>query len=160
MLYGYPPFSSDSRQTTKLRIVNWRQTLRFPSKPRISTEARDLLERLICDHQNRLGANGAGAVKAHPFFKTIDWATLRSSQPPWTPALQSPTDTSCFEDIPPEKAVPMTTSNRPRTSRRRPATHTTRGVLTGPRRRAVRCGGSNCSAARHARRPDQRRDVE
>jgi len=25
MLYGYPPFISDSRQNTKIRIVNWRQ---------------------------------------------------------------------------------------------------------------------------------------
>jgi hypothetical protein len=114
MLYGFPPFSSDSRQTTKLRIVNWRQTLRFPSKPRISTDARDLLERLICDHQNRLGANGgAMAVKAHPFFRGIDWATLRTSPAPWKPQLQSAIDTSCFEDIPPGKAVPLPTPPKP-----------------------------------------------
>jgi len=107
MLFGYPPFSSDSRQTTKLKIVNWRETLRFPSKPKVSAEARDLIERLICDHQNRLGANGADEVKAHPFFRGIDWATLRSSSPPYRPELKSPTDTSCFDEVPPEKAVPL-----------------------------------------------------
>ena len=106
MLYGYPPFSSDSRQTTKLRIVNWRQTLRFPSKPRTSPDARDLLERLICDHQNRLGANGAEEVKAHAFFRGIDWTALRASTAPWIPELKSATDTTYFEDVPPEKAVP------------------------------------------------------
>ncbi|KAF9437280.1 hypothetical protein BGZ76_001342 [Entomortierella beljakovae] len=55
MLYGYPPFISKSRHTTRLKIINWRQTLRFPSKPRVSREVQDLIEKLICEKEFRLG---------------------------------------------------------------------------------------------------------
>ncbi|KAF9582515.1 hypothetical protein BGW38_000111 [Lunasporangiospora selenospora] len=55
MLYGYPPFISKSRHTTRLKIINWRQTLRFPAKPKVSREVQDLIEKLICEKEFRLG---------------------------------------------------------------------------------------------------------
>ncbi|KAK3825446.1 MAG: kinase-like protein [Benniella sp.] len=55
MLYGYPPFISKSRHTTRLKIINWRQTLRFPAKPKVSREVQDLIEKLICEKESRLG---------------------------------------------------------------------------------------------------------
>ncbi|KAI9095817.1 kinase-like domain-containing protein [Phlyctochytrium arcticum] len=55
MLYGFPPFCSKNRQHTKMKIVNWRQTLRFPAEPKVSREAQDLIMRLICDKENRIG---------------------------------------------------------------------------------------------------------
>ncbi|KAJ3280277.1 hypothetical protein HK104_000776, partial [Borealophlyctis nickersoniae] len=55
MLYGFPPFCSKNRHQTKLKIVNWKQTLRFPNEPMVSREAQDLIGRLCCDKEDRLG---------------------------------------------------------------------------------------------------------
>jgi len=100
-IFGYPPFCSENRQTTKLKIINWQKTFRFPQKPKVSDDVKDLISKLICDPQDRLGRNGADEVKKHPFFKTIDWDNLYRQQPPWVPELTSPTDTSCFDEIKP-----------------------------------------------------------
>jgi serine/threonine-protein kinase LATS1/2 len=62
MLYGYPPFVSKSRHLTRQKILNWRQTLRFPPKPRISREAQDFIGRLICDRDDRLGSQALASV--------------------------------------------------------------------------------------------------
>ncbi|BGP16554.1 hypothetical protein JCM10213v2_004556 [Rhodosporidiobolus nylandii] len=56
MLYGYPPFVSKSRPETKQKILNWRASLRFPSRPRISREAQDFIMSLICEPDQRLGS--------------------------------------------------------------------------------------------------------
>ncbi|GAA6063330.1 hypothetical protein JCM10212_003916 [Sporobolomyces blumeae] len=58
MLYGYPPFVSKSRQQTRQKILNWRQSLRFPAKPRVSREAQDLILSLLCEKEARLGSRG------------------------------------------------------------------------------------------------------
>ncbi|KAK4056654.1 hypothetical protein OIO90_002206 [Microbotryomycetes sp. JL221] len=57
MLYGYPPFVSKNRQQTRQKILSWRSTLRFPTSPRISREAQDLICGLICEKEDRLGSN-------------------------------------------------------------------------------------------------------
>ncbi len=44
MLIGYPPFLSDSSTETCLKIINCKETLRFPEDVRISHEAQDLIE--------------------------------------------------------------------------------------------------------------------
>ncbi|TPX72362.1 hypothetical protein SpCBS45565_g00590 [Spizellomyces sp. 'palustris'] len=63
MLYGFPPFCSKTRQQTKLKIVNWRQTLRFPAEPKVSREAQDLIMKLICDKDSRLGSGPMSATR-------------------------------------------------------------------------------------------------
>ena len=55
-LFGYPPFVSKSRHITRQKILTWRQHLRFPSSPRVSSEAQDLIQRLICEREERLGS--------------------------------------------------------------------------------------------------------
>lgn len=62
MLYGYPPFVSKSRHLTRQKILNWRQTLRFPSKPRVSREAQDFVARLVCEQDDRLGSRTSASV--------------------------------------------------------------------------------------------------
>ena len=43
-------------------------------------------ELLVRDPQRRLGAKaGAEEIKAHPFFKSIEWALLRWHRPPFVP---------------------------------------------------------------------------
>ncbi|GAA6000091.1 hypothetical protein JCM10207_006048 [Rhodosporidiobolus poonsookiae] len=56
MLYGYPPFVSKSRQETKQKILNYRQYLRFPSRPRVSREAQDFILSLLTEPEQRLGS--------------------------------------------------------------------------------------------------------
>ena len=58
-LYGFPPFVSKSRHITRQKILTWRQSLRFPSKPKVSREAQDLISRLICEREDRLGSRTA-----------------------------------------------------------------------------------------------------
>lgn len=98
MLIGYPPFASDSPQETYTKILNWKTTLIFPSEPKISKEATDLIRRLCTDAPSRLGVKGADEIKAHPFLKSVKWDTIRNTKKvPYTPKVDSPTDTRNFE---------------------------------------------------------------
>jgi protein-serine/threonine kinase len=98
MLIGYPPFLSDNSTETCLKIINCKETLRFPEDIKISREAQDLIEQLVCDRSVRLGANGVEEIKNHAFFRGVNWNTIRDGGSPFVPALNSPTDTSHFED--------------------------------------------------------------
>jgi len=97
-LVGYPPFCSEVHADTYRKIMNWKDTLRFPDDCHISSSARDLIERLICHHSQRLGVHGVEEIEAHPFFAGIDWKNLRSQKAPFIPELSSPTDTRYFEE--------------------------------------------------------------
>lgn len=89
MLIGYPPFCSDDPRITcrkvisnfgiivtpstnykcakysfyLVQIVNWKTCLKFPEEPKISDEARDLICRLLCDVETRLGTRGVEELK-------------------------------------------------------------------------------------------------
>lgn len=76
--------------------MNWRETLVFPDDQPISREAEDLIRRLVCDAEYRLGRLGVQEIKAHPFFYGVNWDTLRSEPSPYVPQLSSITDTSHF----------------------------------------------------------------
>ena len=112
--------------------MNWRTSLRFPSRPRISRECQQLIEALICEKEDRIGSRrldsvsrpnsvivqnrqqaaalggggggmskgleGADAIKAHPWFADIDFATIHLKTPPFVPQLKSPESTKYFED--------------------------------------------------------------
>lgn len=45
------------------QVINWRVCLKFPEEPKISDEARDLICRLLCDVDSRLGTRGAEEIK-------------------------------------------------------------------------------------------------
>lgn len=89
MLIGYPPFYSDEPMATCrkvnswimlchlsssafqispavgccVQIVNWRSHLKFPDEVRLSAEAKDLISKLLCDVEHRLGTKGAHEIK-------------------------------------------------------------------------------------------------
>ncbi|KAM0937260.1 putative protein kinase AGC-RSK-2 family [Dioscorea sansibarensis] len=89
LLYGRTPFAGPTNDSTLRNIV--RQTLTFPVEPSPldSTSHRDLISRLLVkDPSQRLGSRrGAADVKAHPFFKGLNFALLRSYRPPVIPGL-------------------------------------------------------------------------
>ena len=103
MLVGYPPFSAVDYHATFQKIVNWRVSLQFPPGIHVSPAAEHLIRRLLCDAEQRLGLYGADEIKAHPFFRGIDWDNLRALRAPFVPVLKSITDTSYF---PPELDKP------------------------------------------------------
>ncbi|RXK35938.1 AGC/NDR/NDR protein kinase [Tremella mesenterica] len=61
-LYGYPPFVSNSRHVTRQKILNWRTTLKFPPHPRLSPDCLDLMTKLLCEPEDRLGSTPASAI--------------------------------------------------------------------------------------------------
>ncbi|KAF8894073.1 kinase-like protein [Infundibulicybe gibba] len=61
-LYGFPPFVSNSRHVTRQKILNWKQSLRFPSRPRVSHEGVNLMQQLLCEPEDRLGSQSSASV--------------------------------------------------------------------------------------------------
>lgn len=62
MLYGYPPFVSKSRHLTRQKILNHKQTLKFPPKPKVSRDAQDFILSMICEKEDRLGSQSTASV--------------------------------------------------------------------------------------------------
>jgi len=61
-LYGFPPFVSNSRHVTRQKILNWKQSLRFPSRPQVSHEGVNLMQQLLCEPEDRLGSQSSASV--------------------------------------------------------------------------------------------------
>ncbi|KAJ3201781.1 hypothetical protein HDU82_007874 [Entophlyctis luteolus] len=103
MLVGLPPFYDENQAEMYKRIVS--DELRFPSEliannPAVIdliTKARPLL--LDRDPKSRLGADGAGSIKAHEFFADINWQRLnaRKYKPVFRPEVKNNADTSNFD---------------------------------------------------------------
>ncbi|KAL1363884.1 uncharacterized protein [Arachis hypogaea] len=96
MLIGYPPFYSDDPITTCRKIVHWKNHLKFPVEIRLSPEARDLICRLLVDAPQRLGTNGAYEIKAHPWFKNVEWDRLYEMEAAFIPQVDGELDTQNF----------------------------------------------------------------
>ena len=97
MLMGFPPFCGKDPTITCRKVMNYKKCFEIPKGADISPEAVDLLYRLIADPNERLGKNGVDEIKAHPFFRAIDWRNIRKSRAPYVPKLKSDIDTSNFE---------------------------------------------------------------
>ncbi|KAM0949315.1 putative protein kinase AGC-NDR family [Dioscorea sansibarensis] len=97
MLVGYPPFYSDEPMATCRKIVNWRTHLKFPEEAKLSVEAKDLISKLLCNVDQRLGTKGAQEVKGHPWFKNVNWENLYQMEAAFIPEVNDELDTQNFE---------------------------------------------------------------
>lgn len=98
MMCGLPPFyDGDSTDEMYKKILN--DPLVFTDD--VQPEARSVLKGLLTrDPAQRLGTNGAGEIKTHPFFANhIDFVKLLAKriQPPFKPSVASAVDTSNFD---------------------------------------------------------------
>ncbi|XP_033938838.1 protein kinase C, delta b isoform X1 [Pseudochaenichthys georgianus] len=94
MLIGQSPFQGDDEDELFDSIRS-----DTPHYPRwITKETKSLIELLFeRDSTRRLGV--VGDIRAHPFFKTINWPALekREMVPPFKPKVKSPSDCSNFD---------------------------------------------------------------
>ncbi|XP_061480081.1 serine/threonine-protein kinase LATS1 isoform X1 [Rhineura floridana] len=104
MLVGQPPFLAQTPLETQMKVINWKTSLHIPAQAKLTPEASDLIIKLCRGPEDRLGKNGADEIKAHPFFKSIDFSSdLRQQPASYIPKITHPTDTSNFDPIDPDK---------------------------------------------------------
>uniref|UniRef100_A0A8C4RPU6 non-specific serine/threonine protein kinase n=1 Tax=Erpetoichthys calabaricus TaxID=27687 RepID=A0A8C4RPU6_ERPCA len=90
MLVGQPPFLAPTPTETQLKV----------GKVKLSQEAVDIISRLCCAAEERLGGNGASEIKAHAFFEKLDFSSnLRTQPAPYLPKISHPMDTSNFDPV-------------------------------------------------------------
>ncbi|XP_076987516.1 myotonin-protein kinase isoform X4 [Tamandua tetradactyla] len=100
MFYGQTPFYADSTAETYGKIVHYEEHLSLPlAEAGVPEEAQDLIQQLLCPPEMRLGRDGAGDFRKHPFFFGLDWDGLRDSAPPFTPDFEGATDTCNFDVV-------------------------------------------------------------
>jgi serine/threonine-protein kinase OXI1 len=97
MLYGRTPFRGQNRKETFYRVL-----AKQPELVGEQTPLRDLIARLLeKDPEKRVGARG---VKAHPFFRGVDWdRILHVARPPFIPTPPQDEDVDGALDV--EKVV-------------------------------------------------------
>ncbi|CAN1274048.1 Serine/threonine-protein kinase 38-like [Linum perenne] len=106
MLVGYPPFCSDDPRITCRKIINWKTCMNFPDEPKVSNEAKDLIRHLLCDVDSRLGTRGVEELKAHPWFKSVQWDKLYEMEAAYKPTVNGELDTQNFEKFPELEGAP------------------------------------------------------
>ncbi len=80
MLFGLPPFYSQN-QNTMFQLIR-DADVRFPTKPEISEEVKDLILKLLNkDQKKRLGSKeDFNEIQIHPWFKDIKWADIEKKE--------------------------------------------------------------------------------
>ncbi|RVX19385.1 putative serine/threonine-protein kinase ndrB [Vitis vinifera] len=78
-------------------IVNWRTHLKFPEEASLSSEAKDLISKLLCNVSQRLGSKGADEIKVHPWFEGTEWDRLYLMEAAFIPEVRDELDTQNFE---------------------------------------------------------------
>ncbi|KAI0995857.1 Serine/threonine-protein kinase [Podosphaera aphanis] len=113
MLYGTTPFKGKNRNSTFANIL--RDEVPFSEhsgSPQISNLCKSLIRKLLIKDENRrLGARaGASDVKAHPFFRTTQWALIRHMKPPMIPHQGRGIETLNFRNVKDSESVDISGS--------------------------------------------------
>ena len=94
LLSGYPPFNAGTIEEIFANIKQRRLT--WPEEEFISSTARDLIDKLLQnDPKKRFGVK---ETMSHIFFDGLDFAKIRSTDPPFIPVLEDACDTSYFDN--------------------------------------------------------------
>ena len=81
MLFGDTPFRGANRVETMTKIMEGsRKTLKIPSRPKTTSACKSLLKGLVVRAEKRLPT--VAKIKAHSFFKIIEWSILDRLPPP------------------------------------------------------------------------------
>ena len=109
LLTGNPPFASGDPMQTYNQILKGIDSLDFPSS--VSRGAKSIIKSLCRDTpSDRLGnqKGGYNDVRKHKWFQGFHWKGLatRTLPPPIKPKIKSPSDTSNFDEFPPEDSKP------------------------------------------------------
>ncbi|CAH2102602.1 unnamed protein product [Euphydryas editha] len=91
---GVPPFNDETPQAVFKNILS--RNIEWPEGDEaLSAEAVSAVEALLTVEA---GARpGAGAVRAMPLFRAVDWDNLLAAEPPFVPALDDIYDTGYFQ---------------------------------------------------------------
>eukprot|EP01098_Paradermamoeba_levis_P004394 TRINITY_DN1891_c0_g4_i1.p1 TRINITY_DN1891_c0_g4~~TRINITY_DN1891_c0_g4_i1.p1 ORF type:complete len:452 (+),score=145.94 TRINITY_DN1891_c0_g4_i1:74-1429(+) len=94
MLTGLPPFYDQDVQQMYAKIM--KAKLSFPEF--VSADARNILEGLLERNPDKR-LSDAKVIKAHPFFKNLDWNKLVAKEitPPYIPPVKGKEDTSMVD---------------------------------------------------------------
>jgi serine/threonine protein kinase len=97
LLVGIPAFHASSVRAIFSNILSGKIQWPDDVDETMSVEARDLITRLLeAEPGRRLGARGAAEVKAHPFFRGVDFEHIRNTPPAFVPQFAAADDTSYF----------------------------------------------------------------
>ena len=99
MVSGYAPFCSKKTQDVCYKVTHFNKYLKFPLRCKASDICKDLIYKLVNNSKNRLGKNGSQEIKAHPFFKGVNWLKIKEMKPPFIPELSSDYDVKYFDEF-------------------------------------------------------------
>ncbi|XP_074032024.1 cGMP-dependent protein kinase 1 isoform X1 [Leptinotarsa decemlineata] len=114
LLTGTPPFTGSDPMKTYNIILKGIDGIDFPRS--ITRNAQALIKRLCRDNPaERLGyqKGGISDIQKHKWFDGFNWEGLlsRTLTPPILPRVQNVTDTSNFDNYPPDENVPPPDDN-------------------------------------------------
>ncbi|RKP37573.1 kinase-like protein [Dimargaris cristalligena] len=102
-LAGYAPFTAPTLDEVWVNVYHWERVFERPkfdsieAEQNLTAEAWSLINQLITHRNNRLSS--LTDIQNHPYFHHFDLATMRETDPPFVPMLESEADTSYFDDF-------------------------------------------------------------
>lgn len=100
-LSGYPPFAGATVDETWQNLRRWEKVLRKPQFEEtsyfLSARTWDLITQLITARAKRF--QNINEIYKHPYFREVNFSTLRQSPAPFVPDLEDETDAGYFDDF-------------------------------------------------------------